>query len=88
MGYQLLEEPFNDVQIKGFMNIAGELSAVVSVDLDDIISGNIEDLNNTVEEKMVGMNVLQDINYDVVGTGLNNEIHIRVTAECILLEEF
>lgn len=88
MGYQLLEEPFNDVQIKGFMNIAGELSAVVSVDLDDIISGNIEDLNNTVEEKMVGMNVLQDINYDVVGTGLSNEIHIRVTAECILLEEF
>lgn len=88
MGYELLEEPYNDKQIENFMNIAGEISAVVSIDLDYIISGDIETFNNILEEKIVGINVLQDINYLVVGTGLNNEIHIRVTGKAILLEEF
>jgi len=81
MGYLLLEQPYNRKQIEGIQNIAGTVSGIVSVDLHELIDNDFEGLMDICESRLIAEGVLSDITYKVVGTSLNNSIHLYVDGE-------
>lgn len=81
MGYQLLEQPYTRTQIEAIQNTAGSVSGIVSVDLHELIVNDIDGLMDIFEERLVAEGVLMDISYKVVGTGLNDEVHMYVDAQ-------
>ncbi len=88
MSYLLLEVPYHAHQIKAIQNTAGGMSGVVSVELTDIIDNDLEGFLDILEERLIGTaGMLTDINYDVVGNGLSDSIHIRVTGVVEFIEE-
>jgi len=85
VSYILLEAPYARAQIEAIQNTAGSMSGIISVDLDEFIDNDIEGLMDIFEERLVDEGVLGDISYDVVGNGMGNVIHIRVTGVVELL---
>lgn len=81
MSYMLMYEPYNRKQIEGIQNIAGDVSGIIPVDLHDFIDNDFEGLMDIFESKLISEGVLSDINYFVVGSGLSNEIHIKVSGQ-------
>jgi hypothetical protein len=80
MGYQLLAEQLTEAEIKEALDRDGFISVVIPVSLSTIIDGDLEALNDYAEETAVSTGILSDIDYTVVGTGLDNMIHLRVIA--------
>ncbi len=78
MGYQLLEEPICELVIARTKN--QYVSGVVAVPLSKIIDNDLEGLLDIFEGLLVGNHVLVDVEYCVVGTGLTDEIHFKVSA--------
>jgi hypothetical protein len=78
MGYQLLEQPYTRKQIETIQNTAGSMSGIISVDLHELIDNDFEGLMDIAEERLIAEGVLGDITYKIVGTGLNNSIHLYV----------
>ena len=81
MGYQLLEQPFTRTQIEAIQNTAGSISGIITVDLHELIDNDFEGLMDIFEGRLVAEGVLMDISYKVVGTGLDDTIHMYVDAQ-------
>lgn len=57
---------------KAYLDEQGYVSATVSVDLADLIDNDLEGVLDILSEKLVGNDLLMDIDYRVGGTGPGN----------------
>lgn len=75
-------------EIKALRDRDGYIDLIVPVDFDFLMHMDVDDLNNIVEEHIVGDNILSDIAYSPVGVGVKEGVvYVRVTAEVTLLDE-
>ncbi len=78
MSYILLEKPFTAEECRAQKNqfIAG----IVTVNLQVVIDNTLEGFLDVLEYEMLGNNgVLTDLEYNIVGNGMDDALHIRVT---------
>lgn len=87
MGYLLRVEPLTleEIKAKSADNYVEEVIAVpVQQLLDYDFVGNMD----IWEEKLLGdQGILTDVDYQVVGTGINNEVHLKVMGYADLVGE-
>lgn len=88
MSYILLEQPYTSTQIKAIQNTAGDTSGIVAVDLTEVIDNDLESFLDILEERLIGdAGVLTDVEYKVVGNGINGyDLHIYVCGIVNLLD--
>lgn len=76
--YQLLEEPLTIEECRKAEN--QYVTGVVRIPLNSVIEHNLEEFLDILEYSLIGdIGIVSDIEYDIVGNGLNDEIHIRVS---------
>jgi hypothetical protein len=79
MGYQLRDEQMTREEIKA-KSAENYIEEVIAVDLDDIIGGDFEQFLNGMEYQLLGdQGIVTDMEYTVVGTGMNDMLHIKVS---------
>ncbi len=76
MKYKVLDEPLT----KDAMDKDGWVKGVVAVDIGDIATGNYELFLDLLSERLVGNELLMDIQYRVVGHSAD-VLHIEVTGD-------
>jgi hypothetical protein len=75
----------SEIKAKSADNYVNE---VVPVSLSDLIDNDLEGFLDIVSELLLGeQGVLSDISYDVVGSGMSDDIHIRVEGYAELFDE-
>jgi hypothetical protein len=75
----------SEIKAKSADNYVNE---VVAVSLSDLIDNDLEGFLDIVSELLLGeQGVLSDISYDVVGSGMSDDIHIRVEGYAELFDE-
>lgn len=80
-----LKQPLNKKQLARKINENGYLKVVVAVDLDDLITNDIEGLNDLCEKSILGdLGVLSDIAYRAVGV-VSGQVLVEVTAAVDIL---
>lgn len=67
-GIQVLAKPYTEEEIKKEMSPDGTVSGNISVDITDIICRDFEGFLDFITEKLVGLELLSDIQYHVVGS--------------------
>jgi hypothetical protein len=72
-----LAKPLTTEQVKALMKDDGRVSAIVAVDIDEVIAHDYEGFLDLLEEKMLEHGVLSDISYKVVDSH-NDILNIRV----------
>ena len=78
MGYELRHEPLTRAEIKA-KSADNYVEEVVPVSLSDLIDNDLEGFLDIVSEQLLGeQGMLSDISYDVVGSGVSDDIHIKV----------
>ena len=79
MGYQLREERMTREEIKA-KSADNYIEEVIAVDLEDIINGDFEQFLNGMEYQLLGdQGIVTDMEYTVVGTGMYDMLHIKVS---------
>lgn len=87
MGYELRHEPMTLAEIKE-KSADNYVQEVVPVSLHDLIDNDLEGFLDIVSELLLGeQGVLSDISYEVVGSGMSDDIHIRVEGYADLWSE-
>jgi hypothetical protein len=89
----ILTSPLGPAQIRRLLRSTGRVSVVVPVDLDMLISQDLEGLNDLVTEQILGLDAytMDDIAYSVVGScpPTGNEgggtVLLRVDADIVAL---
>ena len=69
-----------ECELRKHMDEDGWIEHTVVVDLSSIISRDLEGFLDLLSEKLVGNDLLKDINYDVVGHR-GDELFIRVSGD-------
>jgi len=78
MSYILLEEPFTAEQCRAEPNQF--MSGIVTVQLETVIENTFEGFLDVLEYEMLGnIGILTDVEYKVVGNGMDDALHIMVT---------
>jgi len=86
MGYQLREEPLTLAEINKTENRF--IEEVIPVDLDVAINNDYESFLDCLEYQLIGdQGVLTDIEYSVVGNGMYDMLHIKVSGYVDLMGE-
>lgn len=82
---QPLSRPMTLDEIRAAQDDAGYIKAVISVSLCELISYDLEEFNDLIEERTVEHGILSDIGYKVVDQVLSDDgssdVLIEVTAE-------
>jgi len=79
MSYILLEQPLTLEQIKS-KSADNFVEGIVKIDLQTIIERDFEGFLDLLEEKLIGdLGIVTDLEYNVVGNGMSDELHIRAT---------
>jgi hypothetical protein len=87
MGYQLREEEMTLEEIKA-KSADNYIEEVIGVNLDDVIETDFEGFLRNLELKLLGyQGTITDLEYNVVGTGLYDELHIKVSGYVELVGE-
>ena len=84
-----LSKPLSKEELLASRDSDGFITAVIPVDMNDLLDGDIESLNNLADELILGPespSYLGDMSYKVVGIGPVDSILIEVTA-CVEMEE-
>ena len=84
---RVLAEPLSLEQIRDMASENdGWVTGVVSVDLAEVIDGDIEVFNDILSERLTGGGLLSDIGYRVVGLGESiNELLIEVSGDAAMI---
>lgn len=86
MGYQLREQPMTIAEIKA-KSANNFVEEVIPVALNEIIENDIEDFLDVLEYKLLGtQGGLTGTGYTIVGNGLDNVIHLKVSGFVDLFE--
>ena len=87
MGYELRHDVMTLEEIKE-KSADNYIEEVVPVSLHDLIDNNLEGFLDIVSEQLLGeQGVLSDIGYEVVGSGMSDDVHIRITGYAELFDE-
>ena len=85
MSYVLLEEPLSRKEWERARD--GYWSGNSTVSLQDVIDNDLEGFLDIVEDRLIGdEGILSDTEYDVIGNGMNDELHIRVSGFVEVIE--
>lgn len=87
MGHQIRTEvmTLEEIKAKSADNFVEE---VVPVSLGEIIEGDFESFLDILSDRVIGEEgILTDIEYDIVGTGMYNDLHIKVRGYADLVGE-
>lgn len=77
----LILEPLTAGEIEKIRNEDGYISARVIIELHDIIDNDLEGFLDILSEKLVGDDLLMDIDYKVTGVANENEVVIEVSGD-------
>lgn len=78
--HNLLVQPMNQKELKDAVRKDGTVAVKVVIPFNDIVSFDLEWLNDEVSEKITGSIVgLTNISWDVAGRTTNNEVILKVT---------
>jgi hypothetical protein len=69
----ILTEPFTESFIRAFAS-QGHITAIVTVDLEQIVDFNKEQFVSFLSEKIIGTNLLKNVSYTLEGNYLNQLI--------------
>ena len=87
MGYLLRTEPMTRAECKE-RSADNFIEEVIPVDLSDIIENDFVGFLDILEHKLLSdQGILEDVNYEVVGSGLNDQVHLKVTGYAQLVGE-
>lgn len=87
MGYELRHDVMTLAEIKE-KSADNYVNEVVPVSLHDLIDNDLEGFLDIVSEQLLGdLGVLSDISYEVVGSGISDDVHIRVEGYAELFDE-
>ncbi len=87
MSYILLEEPLTAEHCRNQPNQF--VTGIVTVNLSVVIENTFEGFLNVLEFEMLGdVGILTDIEYKVVGNGMDDMLHIRVTGFADLIGDY
>jgi hypothetical protein len=79
MGYELREEPLTREECKA-KSADCYIEEVIPVELEDIINRDFENFLDLLESRLLGdLGILTDLEYNVVGSGMDDVVHIKVT---------
>lgn len=78
MSYILLEQPYTAEQCRAKENQF--IEGIVSVPLETVIENDFEGFLDILEHMLIGdLGLVTDMEYSVVGNGMNDMLHIRAT---------
>jgi len=84
MSYILLDKPFTAEECKVAKNQF--IEGIITVNLQDVIENDLEGFLDILEYSLIGnAGVVTDLEYKVVGNGMNDSLHIRATGFADLL---
>lgn len=87
MGYELRHDVMTRAEIKE-KSADNYINEVIPVSLHDLIDNDLEGILDIMSEQLLGLQgVLSDISYEVVGSGMSDDIHIRVEGYAELFDE-
>ena len=87
MGYELRHDVMTRAEIKE-KSADNYVEEVIPVSLHDLIDNNLEGFLDVMTEQLLGeQGLLSDIEYEVVGSGMSDDIHIRVSGYAELFDE-
>lgn len=77
--HEVLTTPMTEKELREAITKGGRISAKVLVDFNDLVSNDIEWLNDEASEKITNsVGGLVDISYKVAGRTPNNELIVKV----------
>ncbi len=84
MSYVLLEKPLTREQCEAATNRF--VSGIISMPLQSVIDHDYEGFLNILEHELIGdIGLVTDLEYNIVGNGMNDLLHIRVTGYADLI---
>jgi len=87
MGHQVRTEPLTIAEIKA-KSADNFVEEVIQISLGEIIESSLEGFLDILEDRVIGdAGALSDLEYDIVGNGMYNDLHLRVTGFVTLTED-